>query len=663
MESSTQTQEERKDRPAETWAPWSLRLDVLISAVLMAVVLAVFAQVLGNGFVQWDDDIMVTQNPHIQGLDLERLRWMFTDVAYTLRYKPLTWLGYAVLIKLWGLQPLAFHLVALLFHAANTVLVYWLLRKLALTSPSSALTATRPWRVPLAAALAALVWAVHPLRVEPVARATDLTYDQSLFFCLVSLLCYLRAAELGQMGARRLGWQIAAVIGYALAMLTYPFIAGYVAILLVLDVGPLRRLRLERNGLWNQATRAVWREKIPYLLLAGLAFMTWLGRSHPTGMWTLQEHRSLGLLAKAMQAFYVWIYYLARPWWPFDLSPVYTTLVDFSPVSWRFLSSATLVVGLTVFCLWGRKRYPIFLALWLCHLVLLVPALGLTESPHYTCDRYHHVAAILWSVLILFGLLRLGPRAWPGAVAVLLALTVLLSSLTRAQVRVWRDSESLFKHMIATLGNDPYRAIIHRKLGAFYAESGHLDQAVEQSRLSLSIRPGSLARLLLADTLVKQGKLEEAIAQYREETQRNPGNAGAHGKAGYLLARLARSGEAVAELKAALRLQPDSVSDLNLLAWILATDATAGNAPMAVRLAEKACALTGHRQAAFSLTLGTAYLKAGRLADAEKEAETAISLAASGRDANLLAKCRELQALVAQAKAAAPTGSGLGNKP
>ena len=92
--------------------------------------MAVFWRVLGNGFVQWDDDIMVYQNPHIQGLDAKRLLWMFTDVAYSMRYKPLTWLCYAVVYSLRGFDPLAFHLVGVLFHCANTILIFVVLKLL-----------------------------------------------------------------------------------------------------------------------------------------------------------------------------------------------------------------------------------------------------------------------------------------------------------------------------------------------------------------------------------------------------------------------------------------------------------------------------------------------------------------------------------------------------
>ena len=104
----------------------------LISFVLFLLTFAVFSRVLLADFVLWDDDISVSQNPHIQGLDWARLHWMFSDSSYAMRYKPLTWLTYALVYQVGGLKPLGYHLVNLLLHCFNTVLVFVVLRRLLL---------------------------------------------------------------------------------------------------------------------------------------------------------------------------------------------------------------------------------------------------------------------------------------------------------------------------------------------------------------------------------------------------------------------------------------------------------------------------------------------------------------------------------------------------
>ena len=342
---------------------------------------------------------------------------------------------------------------------------------------------------------------------------------------------------------------------------------------------------------------------------------------------------------------------------------MYTALVWFVPTAWPFLASAALVIGLTVLCVLRWRRWPLFRTLWICHLVLLLPALGLTEQPHYTNDRYDYVPAILWSALALAGLCRLGLRskAYGVAVTALVAVTAVESAMAIQQTRVWHDSGALFRHTIASLGNDPYRAIMHRRLGMVYAAAGSLDQAIEQYRLSLAISPGSIARRLLAESLETQGKFKPASVYYSEEVRRQPENARLHAKLGFLLARVGRSREAVVHLREALRLQPDTVPELNLLAWIFATDsdATLRDGLAAVRLAERACELTRHGQAGSLLTLAVAYLQIGRNAEAETEANQALLLARAADDQTLTEKTQELLNHLQRAQPAPAVGTTL----
>src|SRR5439155_19320760 len=176
--------------------------------------------------------------------------------------------------------------------------------------------------------------------------------------------------------------------------------------------------------------------------------------------------QDFGLLHRVMEGFYVSAYSLWSPWVPVDLSPVYTTLVRFNPLSPRFLLSLGLVLVLSSVLVWQRRRWPAGLALWICHLAWLVPVLGLTEYPHYANDRYTLVVGLFWSFLASGLLFRLGEkRAWRiPAITVLVALTAFLGMLSARQLGIWRNSVVLFKYMIEKLGNDPYRADIYWRL-------------------------------------------------------------------------------------------------------------------------------------------------------------------------------------------------------
>ena len=167
---------------------------------------------------------------------------------------------------------------------------------------------------------------------------------------------------------------------FAASLLTYPLALSYVAVLILIDFFPLRRFG---QGFFVPAARRVWLEKVPFVLVFGLVFAATLwARGHGSWQWERPVNlEQFGLLSRVMQAFYIWAYYLWKPLLPFDLSPVYTTLGEFDPLSLRFVLSLALVVVITLILFWKRRQWPGLFALWLCHLVVLVPFLGLTEYP------------------------------------------------------------------------------------------------------------------------------------------------------------------------------------------------------------------------------------------------------------------------------------------
>jgi hypothetical protein len=233
-----------------------MRRHLLVIALLLLVTFGVFSRVLQADFVAWDDELSVTGNTFIQGLDAHRLGWMFTNVSYVMRYKPLGWLSYALIYAGAGLNPLAYHLANLVFHCLNVVLLYFLIRELLLRARApQPETEREPRRLGWCAGLGALAWAVHPLRVEPVAWATDLAYCQSLSFLLISLWCYLRANAKLPPAASRKGFYWGAVGAFALSMLFYPFAFGYALVLVVLDIYPLRRFAYGRAHLGRPIDR------------------------------------------------------------------------------------------------------------------------------------------------------------------------------------------------------------------------------------------------------------------------------------------------------------------------------------------------------------------------------------------------------------------------
>ena len=550
----------------------SSRVNLILVCVGLGLVVAlVFLPVLGNGFVKWDDDITVYRNPHVQGLGVQQLHWMFTDVSYTMRYKPLSWLSIALIYAASGLEPFSYHLVSLLFHCGNTVLLFLVFRKLmGMKKDAESLS---PLLLSVLAALGALIWAVHPLRVEVVARVTDMTYCQSLFFVLISFWCYLRAVQIQEINGAWNRWYWSSVVAFGFAMGTYPFVFAYPAVLLVLDFYLLRRFGL--NKAWRQHARAkrILLEKLPFLLLSGVLLVTLFGRLNPSGIWKSDElHDQFGWFGHAMQAFYVWAYFIWKPLLPFDLSPVYTTLAWFNPGDWPFVASTLFVVVLTCLLFWKRRQWPLIWALWLCHLLFLIPALGLTEHPHYANDRYSYVAGILMAGLLAGGLLKVchrqKMRAW--AIVVVIVLTTSLAMMSARQTRIWRDTVTLYQYMIAKLGDDPYRVDIHWRLGTHYVELGKLDEAIVQYQQIVRFMPGnSDVHNDLGLLLMKQGRLEEASRDLKEAVRLDPRSVVFRNNLGEVLNGQARWEEAIVEFREALRLEPNNADAHNSIGLAL----------------------------------------------------------------------------------------------
>jgi protein O-mannosyl-transferase len=615
-------------RPLPLWLSTFTRRGngAALGLLLFLVTAGVFSPSLRDDFVAWDDDHTFYQNPHIQGLDAARLHWMFTDVSYSLRYKPLSWLAYALIYQVNGMKPLGFHLLGLLLHCSNAVLCFVVLRRLLAAGFERSQDHKTDDVISLSAAMGALLWAVHPLRVEPVARATDLTYDQSLVFTLISLWCYLRAVADAEGGAIWNRWYAGAVTAFGLAMLSYPFVFGYAGVLVVLDFYPLERLRGGVGGSEPGAVRRIFLEKVPFLLLASLIGFTIFGRLNNEDTfpdWMVGPQ--LGPFGRAMQALYVWAYYLWKPWVPFHLSPIYATLVDFNPWDWPFVASAVGVIGLTFILVWKRHVWPLGLACWACYLVLLLPALGLTEHPHFTNDRYDHVPGMLWSVLIAAGYVRYCRRfGHPLRMFALLSVvTAILAFQSCRQLRVWRDTPALFGHMIAELGDNPLSEFIHECFGSWYATQSNPGGAAREFQIALGIGPNHPdAHKGLGMVLASEGQLDDAVRQLREAARLDPDDPMTQKWLGATLVLVGAPGEAVTHYQEALKLAPEDFEVHEQLAILLCNEGRTaeGIVHFKAALASRPDFAGAHNG------LGGALLNVGKLDDAIVQFQEALNL-------------------------------------
>ncbi|MEN9575690.1 MAG: hypothetical protein RL514_3545 [Verrucomicrobiota bacterium] len=535
--------------------------------VLVAVVFAVFFRTLESGFLRWDDDINVFENEKVQGLTAANLRWMFTDFEQAIRYKPLSWLAWALVHEAFGLNPFGYHLANVLLHGANTVLLFFLLRRLLKCGMRNAECGmgSATW-LDACAALGTLLWAVHPLRVEPVAWVTGLPYHLALGFALVATLLYLRShASEAEPSVRRRDYWLA-VVAFALAVLSYPIVLGYVAALVALDFYPLRRFqRGDSASLVDAAARKVWLEKVPFLLLSVvLVAGTVYGRFFVTGDWS--KPTNLGeftLVERAMQAFYLWAYYVWKSLLPLDLGPFYTTLLGNRPFAPAFTASALAVLGVTALLLMRWRHWPAALALWLAHLGLLVPMLGLTERPHYPHDRYSIVNGVLLAVAAAALLWHGRDRPWRRpALAVAGILAALCVIASHRQSRIWENDFVFFTELLQRMPPGGHlRSVALLKLGNAHADAGNDPKAEANYREALAINPDTTFVQLpfnFGNVLAREGRWAEAEAAYAKAVAVAPRHLAARNNYGIALARQGKFEAAFAQFDAALGLKPDS---------------------------------------------------------------------------------------------------------
>ena len=577
---------------------------------LVAVVFAVFFRTLESGFLRWDDDINVFENSRVQGLTAENLRWMFTDFEQAIRYKPLSWLAWALVHEVFGLNPFGYHLANVLLHCANTVLLFFLLRRLLKCGMRNAeCEMESPAWLQVCAALGTLLWAVHPLRVEPVAWVTGLPYHLALCFALVATLLYLRShAPEAELSARRRDYWLS-VAAFALAVLSYPIVLGYVAALLALDYFPLRRFGgapasdpartssiHQTAGAATDAPQAGLRrvllDKLPFLALSLLLVAgTVYGRFHVTGTWdkpvTLDNFPPR---ARAMQAFYLWAYYAWKPLLPLDLCPVYPVLMEstFNEPVFRLSALGVLAVSAMLFV--KRRVWPAAFALWLAHLGLLVPMLGLTERPHYPHDRYSIINGILWSVAMA-GLMWKLSQMRNKSVSVLACgavVVVMLGAVSWRQAAVWHSDLPFFTDMAAKLRSPHYRSQALMKLGNAHADLGDDTKAVASYRESLQVSPSSAMFHLHfnhANALARLAQWPNSIASYEVALRLKPDSASAVLNYGVALAAKGELDRAVEQLNRALQLNPQSADAHAQLAEVLTKQ---GNAEQARQHAAEA---------------------------------------------------------------------------
>ncbi|HEV2691667.1 MAG TPA: tetratricopeptide repeat protein [Verrucomicrobiae bacterium] len=613
----------------------------LLALLLALTTLVIYLPAVRHAFVTYDDGDYVTENRMVQnGLTFAGLQWAFTT-GHAQNWHPLTWLSHMADCQFFGMNAGAHHAISVLFHAANTALLFLFLLRLT----------QKIWP----AALVAALFAWHPLHVESVAWIAERKDVLSTFFALLTLLSYTDYARNKSGGKLWL-----AVLFFALGLMSKPMLVTLPFVLLLLDYWPLQRFCSVRD--W----RPLLVEKIPFFLLTLAACIVTLlvqrateASLHEYPLWFRCENSAVAT-AK----------YLLKMAWPDNLAVFYPlTTVSAAAVVGSILTLAAISVAAWIW----RKDRPYFIIGWLWFLGTLVPVIGLVQvGSAAMADRYAYIPSVGIFIIIAFGLEELAGkipriRSWlpAGAAVVLIACVV----VTERQLAYWQDTETLFKHALAVT-KDNYLA--YDNLGLALERQSRPTEALAAYRESLRLDPSHRSlQLCIGNMLEKMGQPGPALAEYQLCLAQDPQIAALHGAAAGALATLGKQDEAraeifqaeqldpkyalphivagkifltqnqtsnaVAELWAAVRAEPYNPEVLTTVARCLAADPDAAvrDGRNAVVFAMKANELAYEHNAAVFDVLGMAFAETGDFTNAVASAENAIELGTEAKMADV----------------------------
>ncbi|MCL6519684.1 MAG: tetratricopeptide repeat protein [Armatimonadetes bacterium] len=663
----------------------------LVGCLLVLVAIVAFVPLFGNGFINYDDDEYVTDNSHVRGgFTLANVGWAFTTMHES-NWHPITWLSHMLDCQLFGLNPIGHHLVSLLIHIANTLLLFGIF---------SILTGSI-WKSGFVAAL----FAVHPLHVESIAWVAERKDVLSTLFWMIAILAYIRYVQ-----SPRIATYIPVIAFFALGLMAKPMVLTLPFVLLLMDFWPLRRFSAANHSLFSTLTnKKLLVEKIPLFgLTISSAIVTYIAQQKGLSVATLERYPVGMRIGNALISY---VSYIGKMIIPSGLSVFYPypTVI----VTWKMVGALVIIVAITALVLWQSRRRPYLVFGWFWYLGTLVPVIGLVQVGWQAmADRYTYIPLIGLFVILAWGIpdliesirtgKQVGIKCQTADVrrnlilsAVACVLVIILAATTLRQVTHWRDSVTLFSHALkvtkenpvaennlglalTALGKhaqaikhfkkalriEPTWADVHHNLAIAYFESMDFEKAAFHFQKALKIDPRhARAHNNYGGLLLKQGRLDEAAMHFNKALMAKPDYAQAHINLGILLGIKGKSGaavesykkaieldpflpdahynlsitlgelgkvrEAIESCRVALKLRPNWPEAKNNLAWLLATQKkpTYRDALEAIKLAKAACEAVRYEDSGLLDTLAAAYAAAGRYDQAISTARRALQLA------------------------------------
>jgi protein O-mannosyl-transferase len=512
---------------------------ILISAGLVLLIAAAFEPLRHNGFTVYDDNDYIRENTYVKsGLTWQSVTWAFTSGRAS-NWHPLTWLSHMVDIELFGLNPLGHHLHNLLLHTASTVLLFWLLYIMTGSVWPSAFTA--------------MVFGIHPLRVESVAWAAERKDVLCMLFFMLTVAAYLYYVKRGSIGRYML-----VMLCFALGLMAKPMLVTLPIVLLLLDIWPLKRTQnfIDKRNPQKQTMSFLnlIAEKIPLLLLVMTSCIV---------TYTVQKAggsvNDISLQTRIVNALFSYLAYLGKIFWPHNLAALYPFPVGPYPL-WKPVAGSILLFVLSGIAVYYYSRKSWLFTGWFWYVVTLIPTIGLIQVGNQAmADRYTYLPSIGIVIMLSWSVVQVSAK-WRHQTLIIGTLTIVAAiamiTTTRHQLRFWKDDVSLFEHALAVTENN---AVMQNNLGGTFWKQGKEAQAFEHIQKALQLVPAFPdANINMAAILFKRKDYDKAMDCLYKALKANPDSFQANNNLALVLIELKRYDQAARYLLTALKNTEDN---------------------------------------------------------------------------------------------------------
>jgi len=517
----------------------------LIITFLIVASCAAFGRIAGNDFINFDDTAYVSENNHIQsGINPESIKWALTTTYFSY-WHPLTWLSHMLDWSMFGANASGHHLVSLFLHIGAVIFLFLFLYK----------TTNNLWP----AAFAAAFFALHPLRVESVAWASERKDVLSMFFGMACLYAYAFYAE-----KAKLSQYLLCLILFALALMSKPMMVTLPFVLMLLDYWPLKRWpgavdNPAQNG-FNSVGKLIL-EKVPFFCLTiASSIVTFWAQTKDKMVASIQY---LPFLERVNNAIISYTAYLEKTFWPSHLAIFYP--YEYILPLWKVIISGIIIILITLTVLYYIKKLPFLFVGWFTYLGTLVPVIGLVQVGNQAlADRYTYLPSIGIAVMLAWGITSLIKNEnirrkilFPAATAVLFILTI----LTWQQCGYWKNSIDIFSQALHVT---KHNHLAHNNLGFYLFNEGKTREAFYHYNKAIGLVPYHYGYYNnRANAYVRLGEYQLAMADYNKAVILKPDYAESYYNRGTLYGKTRKYQLAIKDFNQVIALKPDHIKAYN----------------------------------------------------------------------------------------------------